>query len=176
MRKLLFSALALSGLFFASCNSDKCKSKVCGNGECNILTGACDCKSGYEADANGACNVLSREKFLTTSGIASYSVVEKCGTSTSAPYSVLMKQGNSTDSIKIETFGNYDIQVNATTKVKAFAAAKVTKSNFAFTNYVSGPYKFTGTGGLVSERVVTVTYSANYNTTTTDNCSCTLTR
>jgi hypothetical protein len=66
MRKLLFSALALSGLFFASCNSDKCKDKVCGNGTCNIVTGACDCKSGYEADVNGACNTESRTKFIAS--------------------------------------------------------------------------------------------------------------
>ena len=164
MRKLLFSALALSGLFLASCNSDKCKDKNCGNGTCNVLTGACDCSTGYEADVNGLCNLESRTNFVGSSGsqvwTAKDTVVSGDLFSTTPAnnyfgYSPSINKGTNISQVTVQNLGYYDYKVNGVT-TNYNVNATVSGSTITIDNTqtigttATGTYKFSGTGKLVN--------------------------
>ncbi len=75
--KNLFAYFALCltvvfGLAVSSCGENLCKDAACGtHGTCNETDGACVCETGYQVNSKGACDSVSREKFLAT-----YSVVD----------------------------------------------------------------------------------------------------
>lgn len=53
-----------STVFFTSCNQDKCKDVVCGNGgTCKEADGSCDCAVGFEGTN---CDTESRTKLIGT--------------------------------------------------------------------------------------------------------------
>jgi hypothetical protein len=160
MRKLLFSALALSGLFFASCNSDKCKDKVCGNGTCNIVTGACDCTTGYEADVNGACNTEARAKVVGASGSQSWTAKDTVssgfGFSTTAAdnyfgYASMIGKGTNVSQVTVKNLGFFEYKVNNVI-TDYNVNGTITGNTITLDNTqtigtaATGTYKFSGTG------------------------------
>jgi hypothetical protein len=57
-KNFFFLALLAVGtlMTYTACDSDPCKDKDCGNGEC--LVDACSCDTGWEYDNDGSCKVL----------------------------------------------------------------------------------------------------------------------
>ena len=104
MSKKLFllPALLLGAmvLFAPACGEDDpCADKDCGSGICD-LDGNCNCDPGYEYDAEGLCNVVSRDKF-----VGNYTVNETCSNSgTATPYPVGITAGASITEVALSGF------------------------------------------------------------------------
>lgn len=101
----LIAITLLCGTAFSGCEGDPCESTACGQGNCKVIDGeaVCECKSGYERDAEGACNVFWYEKFLGT-----YTCTEERvrGTDTATlTYPVEIKHGGGTRNLVFAGLG-----------------------------------------------------------------------
>ena len=104
-KTILVSALvtltAFLSIGYFSCNRDKCKTIVCGNGGvCN--GGTCICPAGYEGTN---CQTVSRDKFL-----GNWTVFEKGSTTAAAQYSISIQAGYQITDVVIDNFFNYFLQ------------------------------------------------------------------
>ena len=178
MRKLLFSALALSGLFFASCDSDKCKDKNCGsNGTCNILTGACDCTTGYEADVNGACNTLIAQKFIDFNATATATLTNTGtrGILTNSPgFATGVRAGSTVGTIEVKKLGGFGCASGTNPNADYWVPMTVVGSDsLTFSNTTSCSYVCTGGGkykvNTDKTKTLTITGKATYGTSSSDN-------
>lgn len=102
LKAILYSALvtvsAFTSVAYFSCNRDKCKTLVCGNGGvCNL--GVCICPSGYEGIQ---CETVSRDKF-----IGNWNVFEKGSRTNAAQYPVAIKPDVNVTDVIIKNFYNY---------------------------------------------------------------------
>lgn len=106
--KNLFSYFALCltvvfGLAVSSCGTDLCKDSNCGtHGTCNETDGACVCETGYQANSKGACDSVSREKFLAT-----YNVVDICPSGTYNYTSTIATTTAGIEKVIIRQYGGY---------------------------------------------------------------------
>ena len=102
LRAIFISALVTISAFvsiaYVSCNRDKCKTLVCGNGGvCNL--GECICPSGYEGIQ---CETVSRNKFL-----GNWNVFEKGSLTNAAQYPIAIKPAELVTDVIIKNFYNY---------------------------------------------------------------------
>lgn len=87
-----------SGIFYLSCNRDKCATVVCSNrGVCN--GGRCTCPSGWEGPR---CETETRKKFT-----GNWSVFEKGSASLAKQYPITIENGESITYVSIKNFYNF---------------------------------------------------------------------
>lgn len=95
---LLSCLLGSGGLACSPCNDLDCGK----HGACNEADGSCYCDTGYQVNAWGRCDSVSREKFLGT-----YNATEIC-VGASVPYSLVISAGQTgIDKITLAGLGGY---------------------------------------------------------------------
>lgn len=101
LKSTLFAALAIAGLSFTSCQTDKCKSTLpcANNGVCNASDGSCTCPTGYEGPR---CETTTRDKFK-----GSWNVIEDGSISNAENYTVSVENGVAIDEVIIRNFNNF---------------------------------------------------------------------
>lgn len=159
IKKLLFPALVGAMTMFAACESDPCKDLEgkCGNGSC--FEGTCVCDQGYEADAEGVCNVQWSAKFVGT-----YTGTD-CGFPLSSPVIIA---ATAADKIDITNFGGFQIVGKLTATVSSSTGLTLDGTD-------NQNRKFTGTASI-SGNTITGSYTVTYPDNTSEQCTFTYTK
>lgn len=156
---------AFSAVTYTACTKDECKDVVCNNGG-TCVSGNCNCPTGYEGEK---CDTRSNTKFAGT-----YNAEETCGGTNSPAYQVTITASASNPTqVLINNLGNYGCSIGGTITFNGSVnAAQLT------VNDTKCGYAMSATGNY-SNGVLTIQYSAVYTvngSTTTDNCTATLTK
>jgi hypothetical protein len=174
-KKLFFIPALLLGLMVlvsTSCNTDKCKSKDCGNGICSGTDGVCNCDPGYEYDVNGSCKVKAQDKF-----VGSYTIHDGCD---SGPNDYLGSISANADLTKIDlsnVWQQFQHAVTASIDGSTITIARQEPDGAADGYFIQGSgTSATVNGKLVLTLSIKVTKEAVPGTVTaTDNCTTTWT-
>lgn len=99
LKATILASFSLTGVFFTSCDQDKCKAMVCANnGVCNS-DGSCTCPTGYEGNK---CEVVTRDKFK-----GAWNVIEDGSISSPENYAISIQDGTEIDQVIIRNFNNF---------------------------------------------------------------------
>lgn len=155
MRKLLLAVMTVCAVFLLnSCEEeDACKDVVCQNsGIC--VAGICDCDgTGYEGTT---CQTAMNLKFIDNA----YTVSDTC---TTLGYNNNITAGTGPDKIVFSNLGNFS--------TPAVVTATVNGTNVSISNFQDVADRiFNGSGALVGDSVLNLSYSILYADSTTESC------
>ena len=158
--KILLGIVFLFSFTFFSCEDDPCENKDCGDfGTC--LEGDCICDLGYEVDADGACTVLVRDKFVGT-----YSCQETCQSGTDSYNVTISASPVGIDKIRIGNFYNVATTVLAT----------VDGTNLTIEDQTT-PDNFQVVGsGSITDNIINLQFTISDNLGNSENCTVVMTK
>lgn len=141
-----------------SCGGN-CQNVECVNGLCDEAFGTCRCSTGYELDADGKCTILSRDKFISSSG---WKVVDICPSGTYNYDAVISPTISALNKVIVNHYGGYEA---GSSQLAANAVVEGVNINIESDSTTLGGDNFiihATTGTLIGD----TTFNLNYKITT----------
>ncbi len=163
IKKLLFPALVGAMTMFAACESDPCKDLdgKCGTGTC--FEGSCVCDEGYEADAEGICNLTWANKFT-----GSYLGSDVCPSGTFALNTPCVISETAADKVTMTNFAGFGSVTKGT--ITRNDANETSASKLVIDDTDPAGRKFVGTATITGSAIAG-SYTVTFPDNTSESCT-----